>query len=216
MSKGIIYLIQPAELIGTNRYKIGMSKSPTLDRVRTYKKGTRYLCIMETENSGSVELEIKSEFKKEFNLVAGYEYFEGQEDKLIFFFLDIVTGLKKRLIKKKNHYKPKHKFKWDTSDCHHCNYTGKYCGDECWFCSGSGKDTVASESETEPEPEPEPEIKNLEIGDTIFEHGKHTGKCYKEVRESFPSYFLYLVGQPVGSVYEYLDFINYCMTKFTS
>ena len=78
--------------------------------------------------------------------------------------------------------------------------------------------------EPKPEPEPEPElepeikleIKKLEIGDTIFEHGKHTGKCYKEVRESFPSYFLYLVGQPVGSVYEYLDFINYCMTKFTS
>mgnify|MGYP006090550431 CR=1 FL=1 len=42
--EGIIYLIQPAELVGTNRYKIGCSKKPNLDRVKKgYKKGTRYL-----------------------------------------------------------------------------------------------------------------------------------------------------------------------------
>jgi hypothetical protein len=35
MDKGIIYLIQPAELIGTNRYKIGMSNKLNLDRCKT-------------------------------------------------------------------------------------------------------------------------------------------------------------------------------------
>lgn len=36
---GIIYLIQPAELVGTNRYKIGCSKKDDLSRLTTgYKK----------------------------------------------------------------------------------------------------------------------------------------------------------------------------------
>lgn len=33
MNKGIIYLIQPSELVGTNRYKIGCSTKTSLDRV---------------------------------------------------------------------------------------------------------------------------------------------------------------------------------------
>ena len=31
MNIGIVYLIQPAELVGINRYKVGMSNSNTLD-----------------------------------------------------------------------------------------------------------------------------------------------------------------------------------------
>ena len=51
MSKGIIYFIQPSELVGTGRYKIGCSKSPDLDRCKNgYKKGSRYICIMECIN----------------------------------------------------------------------------------------------------------------------------------------------------------------------
>lgn len=39
MSKGIIYFIQPAEIVGTNRYKIGCSKNPDLNRCnKGYKK----------------------------------------------------------------------------------------------------------------------------------------------------------------------------------
>ena len=48
MLKGIIYFIQPAELVGTNRYKIGCSKNANLDRCKKgYKKETRFICIME-------------------------------------------------------------------------------------------------------------------------------------------------------------------------
>ena len=48
MNTGIIYLIQPAELINTGRYKVGMSYSDTLDRCKNgYLRGSRYLCIME-------------------------------------------------------------------------------------------------------------------------------------------------------------------------
>ena len=63
INKGIIYLIQPAELVGTNRYKIGMSNSPDLERCRHgYKKGSRYLAIMECNNPLVLEQNIKKIF----------------------------------------------------------------------------------------------------------------------------------------------------------
>ena len=77
---GIIYLIQPCELVGTNRYKIGCSKDSSLNRVQNgYKKGTRYLYIGECINPLSIEKIILSEFNDKFKLVAGREYFEGDE-----------------------------------------------------------------------------------------------------------------------------------------
>ena len=81
MSKGIIYLIQPAELVKTNRYKIGCSKSPNLDRCKNgYKKGSRYIIIMECNNPHILEKNIKDNFNKLFKLIAGNEYFEGDEN----------------------------------------------------------------------------------------------------------------------------------------
>lgn len=87
-SNGIIYLIQPSELVGTNRYKIGMSKNPNLDRCKSYKKGSRYLCIMECTEPSVLELNIKQEFKKVFLLIAGTEYFEGNEKLLLTKFME--------------------------------------------------------------------------------------------------------------------------------
>jgi hypothetical protein len=41
MVMGILYLIQPAEYIGTDCYKIGYSDKSNIDRVKYgYKKGT--------------------------------------------------------------------------------------------------------------------------------------------------------------------------------
>ena len=41
---GIVYLIQPAELVGTNVYKVGASGQPDVNRiVNGYKKGTIWL-----------------------------------------------------------------------------------------------------------------------------------------------------------------------------
>ena len=95
MNKGIIYLIQPAELIGTNRYKIGMSNKPDLERCKNgYKKGSRYLCIMECNNPLEIEKNIKNEFTKKFKLIAGNEYFEGIENDIINIFLEIVNNYK--------------------------------------------------------------------------------------------------------------------------
>ena len=46
---------------------------------------------------------------------------------------------------------------------------------------------------------------------TIFKKGKHKGKTYKHVRINHTEYFIYLITQPAGNVYDYLDFIKYCM-----
>ena len=41
MKCGIIYLLQPAELVGTDRFKFGCSTNNNLDRCKNgYKKGT--------------------------------------------------------------------------------------------------------------------------------------------------------------------------------
>lgn len=91
MNKGLIYLIQPTELIETNRYKIGMSKNPNLDRCKNgYKKGSRYLCIMECIEPLILEQNIKNHFNEKFKLIAGNEYYEGTEKDILNTFNNLV------------------------------------------------------------------------------------------------------------------------------
>lgn len=90
---GIIYLIQPAELVGTKRYKIGCSKKSTLDRVKKgYKKGTRYLHIAECEEPHKIESSIKTIFNDKFKLIAGHEYYEGDESDIKQEFINIINN----------------------------------------------------------------------------------------------------------------------------
>jgi len=91
MNKGIIYFIQPSELIGTFRYKIGCSANNDLVRCKTgYKKGSRYLCIMECYYPFKLENIIKEYFSNNFSLIAGSEYFEGDENTMLMEFVNIV------------------------------------------------------------------------------------------------------------------------------
>jgi len=93
--KGVIYLIQPCELIGTNRFKIGCSKDTSLNRVQNgYKKGTRYLYISECNNPLLLEKKIIDVFNEKFKLIAGREYFEGNEEEINKCFIDIVKNYK--------------------------------------------------------------------------------------------------------------------------
>jgi len=90
--KGIIYLIQPAELVGTKRYKIGCSSKNNLERCRNgYKKGTRFMDIRECDDPFSLEKEVKIRFNSKFSLIAGREYFEGNEIDIKKEFNDIVS-----------------------------------------------------------------------------------------------------------------------------
>jgi hypothetical protein len=78
--KGLLYLIQPAELVGTHRYKIGYSKNNDIAKFRKdYKKGSRFLDIYEYDNSLLLVREIRNNFNNKFKLVAGRTYYEGNE-----------------------------------------------------------------------------------------------------------------------------------------
>ena len=83
-------MVQPADLIGTIRYKIGMSNKQKLDRLNSYNMGTRYLCIMEQLNVAELEKKIKVVFNLKFKLVSGRETFEGDETEIKYQFLSTV------------------------------------------------------------------------------------------------------------------------------
>jgi len=76
---GILYFIQPAELVGTNRFKVGCSTKNDLSRVKTYKAGTRMIMILQCEDPFLLEQKVLVEFKNQFHKIAGNEYFEGDE-----------------------------------------------------------------------------------------------------------------------------------------
>jgi hypothetical protein len=73
MLNGIIYFIQPAELVRINKYKIGCSKNDNLDRCKKgYKKNTRFICIMECNDPFELERKIKHQFNIKFKLFCGH------------------------------------------------------------------------------------------------------------------------------------------------
>jgi hypothetical protein len=76
---GILYFIQPAELVGTNRFKVGCSTKNDLSRVKSYKVGTRMIMILQCEDPFGVEQKVIQEFNTRFHKIAGNEYFEGVE-----------------------------------------------------------------------------------------------------------------------------------------
>lgn len=95
--KDIIYIVQPAELIGTKRYKIGRSSQPDLTRCKKgYKKGTDFICVMSCIESELLENKIKECFNKKFKLIAGREYYEGNENSMINEFLLLVLAHRKQ------------------------------------------------------------------------------------------------------------------------
>ena len=103
MTKGIIYLIQPVLLVGSNKYKLGCSTSPTLNRcIKGYLKGSRYITINECYDSLFVEKILIKKFKTMFKLVGGREHFEGDESEMIMVIVKTIAEYKKIYDSKKN------------------------------------------------------------------------------------------------------------------
>ena len=89
---GIIYLIQPKELIGTNRYKIGCSTKLNCDRIkRGYKKGTNIILIYKCIDPFVIEREIIAKFNSKFKLIAGNEYYSGDIKEMTILFIEIIN-----------------------------------------------------------------------------------------------------------------------------
>lgn len=92
---GLLYFIQPAELVGTTRYKIGRSSKDDLSRLRAYRVGTRMIMILECENDIEIEEKLIAAFNAQFPRVAGKEWFEGNEKDMRKLFYDLVTQTEK-------------------------------------------------------------------------------------------------------------------------
>ncbi len=45
----------------------------------------------------------------------------------------------------------------------------------------------------------------------VFAQGVHNGKTYRDVRINHTGYFIFLASQPTRKMYNYIDFIAYCM-----
>ena len=75
---GIVYLVQPAQLVGTDRYKIGCSRENDPRRViNGYNDGTRTIVIEGVDNPFDVERQLVQRFAQHFTQVGGREYFAG-------------------------------------------------------------------------------------------------------------------------------------------
>jgi hypothetical protein len=75
---GIVYLIQPVELLGTNRYKLGCSSKYTIERLQTgYRKGYKCENIKKCYKPFEIEKQLKNIFENKFILIGGTEIFEG-------------------------------------------------------------------------------------------------------------------------------------------
>jgi hypothetical protein len=89
--EGIVYLIQPVELVGTDRYKLGCSCKSSTQRLVAYKKNSRVLCVNLVKNPLFVEKKLKESFLQEFDIVGGNEYFVcNDETKMYLLFHGIV------------------------------------------------------------------------------------------------------------------------------
>ena len=86
---GIVYLVQPEELIDTNRYKVGCSSKTSIERLKTYKKGMNCILVAKCIEPFIVEKEIIKEFNNSFNVIAGKEYYEGNESEMKAKFIEV-------------------------------------------------------------------------------------------------------------------------------
>jgi hypothetical protein len=100
MEKGIIYFIQPHYLIETNRYKIGCSVKHGLDSIKnSYKEGTRIIYLNECDNPFELKKIIRKNFSKRFELIAGNEFFSGDETTMLNELIEIIDNYNKLLNK---------------------------------------------------------------------------------------------------------------------
>lgn len=90
---GINYLIQPVELLGTDRYKIGTSSSLDGKRViKGYNNNTDIICILKSNNHRETEYIIKNKFSELYELVGGNETFKGDIINMTKTFIEIILS----------------------------------------------------------------------------------------------------------------------------
>jgi hypothetical protein len=85
---GYVYLIQPAELKDTNRYRIGYTSSRNvLDISRGSMKHSQLICALHCANPKQIGAMIVKDFQKRFIILTGRKYFIGEIGRVYPFFL---------------------------------------------------------------------------------------------------------------------------------
>jgi hypothetical protein len=78
----IFYFIQPAELVGTDRYKIGCARNGSRLTCGHYISESRIIIVLECMKPFEFEQNIKKRFNEKCKLIAGKEYFQGNETEM--------------------------------------------------------------------------------------------------------------------------------------
>ena len=94
---GIIYMVQPAELANTNRYKVGCSRETNLKRIITgYNHNTKVIVVEDADDPFKIEKMIIDAFATRFECIGGREFFAGDVDQMKDCFKEIVKELTKK------------------------------------------------------------------------------------------------------------------------
>jgi hypothetical protein len=88
-----VYLLQPAEFINTNCYKIGMSSLEDLSRLKSYGHGTKYIQSFECINYIGAEKELIDKLNQnvDVQLFKGREYFCGALKNIRKVFIEVMN-----------------------------------------------------------------------------------------------------------------------------
>ena len=90
---GIVYMLQPPSLIGTDRYKIGCSANGgNVKRCLSYGVKSNVICICAVVNPFDVERQLKVAFNTNCERIAGLEYFRGESQTLQKLFMTVALG----------------------------------------------------------------------------------------------------------------------------
>lgn len=88
---GFVYLLQPATSIGTKCFKIGCSEDLSLNRLKGYLNGSKFICIFNVKSPFLAEKIIKNTFDLQYTPYAGREYYQGDEKELTLLFLKCIS-----------------------------------------------------------------------------------------------------------------------------
>jgi hypothetical protein len=88
-----VYLLQPAEFINTDCYKIGISSKCDLNRLKSYGRGSRYIQYFECKKYDEAEKELINILNntKELKLFQGREYFAGDLREILKIFMKVMN-----------------------------------------------------------------------------------------------------------------------------
>ncbi len=100
-----LYMLQPVEYINSDCYKIGLSSTFDLNRLKSYGSGTRYIQYFECSNYREAETELINNLNNEetVTLFKGREYFSGNKKTILNIFIQIMlkyTDMEEDNIKK--------------------------------------------------------------------------------------------------------------------